>query len=102
MFQQIGAKHPDAIMVGGLVCEYGGQLIKDKVSVLGATTGRVKLLLPDGFPTQSTIDDAGADVPEGAFMSVGGVPVEQLTRPGASFGSDFQAKYGPDAVDPHT
>ena len=60
LFQGIAAKHPDAIMVGGLICENGGQLIKDKVSVLGDNTGKVKLLLPDGFTTQSTIDDAGA------------------------------------------
>ena len=31
-------------MVGGLICENGGQLIKDKVSVLGPNTGDVKLL----------------------------------------------------------
>jgi branched-chain amino acid transport system substrate-binding protein len=102
LFQKIGGKNPDAIMVGGLICENGGQLIKDKVSVLGANTGKVKLLLPDGFTTQSTIDDAGADVAEGAFMSVGGVPVEQLTGEGANFIKEFTAKYSPDAVDPYT
>ena len=58
--QQIGATHPDAIFIGGLICENGGQLIKDKVSVLGPNTGKVKLILPDGFTTQSTIDEAGA------------------------------------------
>jgi len=102
LFQKIGGKHPDAIMVGGLICENGGQLIKDKVSVLGPNTGDVKLLLPDGFTTQSTIDDSGADVAEGAFMSVGGVPVEELKGDGANFIKEFQAKYNPDAVDPYT
>ena len=38
LFQGIAAKHPDAIMVGGLICENGGQLIKDKVAVLGDNT----------------------------------------------------------------
>jgi branched-chain amino acid transport system substrate-binding protein len=101
LFQGIAAKHPDAIMVGGLVCENGGQLIKDKVAVLGDNS-KVKLLLPDGFTTQSTIDDSGAKIAEGAYMSVGGIPVDQLTGTGATFISDFTAKYSPDAVDPYT
>jgi branched-chain amino acid transport system substrate-binding protein len=100
LFQKIQSKNPDAIMVGGLICENGGQLIKDKVAVLGPNSG-VKLLLPDGFTTQSTIDDSGAAA-EGAYMSVGGVPVEQLTGAGAQFIKDFQAKYSPDAIDPYT
>jgi len=101
LFQGIAAKHPDAVMVGGLICENGGQLIKDKVSVLGDNS-KVKLLLPDGFTTQSTIDDAGAKTAEGAYMSVGGVPVDELTGAGAQFLSDFKAKFNPDAVDPYT
>jgi branched-chain amino acid transport system substrate-binding protein len=101
LFQGIAAKHPDAIMVGGLVCENGGQLIKDKVAVLGDNT-KVKLLLPDGFTTQSTIDDSGAAIAEGAYMSVGGVPVDELTGAGSTFIADFKAKYNPDAVDPYT
>jgi len=101
LFQGIAAKHPDAIMVGGLVCENGGQVIKDKVAVLGDNS-KVKLLLPDGFTTQSTIDDSGAKIAEGAYMSVGGVPVDKLTGAGSTFISDFTAKYSPDAVDPYT
>ncbi len=87
--QQIGATHPDAIMVGGLICENGGQLIKDKVAVLGPNTGNVKLLLPDGFTTQSTIDEAGAKNAEGLYASVAGVPPDQLKGAGATFVSDF-------------
>ena len=102
LMQQIGATHPDAIMVGGLVCENGGQLIKDKVSVLGPNTGNVKLLLPDGFTTQSTIDEAGAKNAEGLYSSVAGVPPDQLKGAGATFVKDFTAKYHPDALDPYT
>jgi branched-chain amino acid transport system substrate-binding protein len=102
LMQQIGATHPDAIMVGGLVCENGGQLIKDKVSVLGPNTGKVKLLLPDGFTTQSTIDEAGAKNAEGLYASVAGVPPDKLTGAGASFVSDFTNAYHPDALDPYT
>jgi len=102
LMQQIGSTHPDAIMVGGLVCENGGQLIKDKVAVLGKNTGNVKLLLPDGFTTQSTIDEAGAANAEGLYASVAGVPPDQLKGAGATFVSDFTNTYHPDALDPYT
>jgi branched-chain amino acid transport system substrate-binding protein len=102
LMQQIGATHPDAIMVGGLVCENGGQLIKDKVAVLGPNTGNVKVLLPDGFTTQSTIDEAGAKNAEGLYASVAGVPPDQLKGAGATFVSDFNNTYHPDALDPYT
>jgi branched-chain amino acid transport system substrate-binding protein len=102
LMQQIGSTHPDAIMVGGLVCENGGQLIKDKVSVLGPNTGKVKLLLPDGFTTQSTIDTAGAANAEGLYASVAGVPPDQLKGAGATFVTDFNNTYHPDALDPYT
>jgi branched-chain amino acid transport system substrate-binding protein len=100
--QQIGSLHPDAIMIGGLVCENGGQVIKDKVSVLGPNTGKVKLLLPDGFTTQSTIDEAGAKNAEGLYASVAGVPPDQLTGVGKTFVTDFNNTYHPDAIDPYT
>jgi len=100
--QQIGSTHPDAIMVGGLICENGGQLIKDKVAVLGPNTGNVKLLLPDGFTTQSTIDEAGAKNAEGLYASVAGVPPDQLKGAGATFVTDFTNTYHPDALDPYT
>jgi branched-chain amino acid transport system substrate-binding protein len=100
LFQKIGGKHPDAIMVGGLICENGGQLIKDKVAVLG-DNNKVKLLLPDGFTTSQTLTDAGKAA-EGLYASVAGVPTDQLTGAGATFVSDFQAKYNPDFIDPYT
>jgi branched-chain amino acid transport system substrate-binding protein len=100
VFQQIASKHPDAVFVGGLICENGGQLIKDKVAVLGDNS-KVKLIMPDGFTTQSTIDDAGAAA-AGAYMSVAGVPPDQLKGKGATFITDFTNAYHPDAIDPYT
>src|SRR4029078_1092396 len=98
--QQIGSQHPYAIMVGGLICENGGQLIKDKVAGLGDNQ-KVKLLLPDGFTTSPTITGAG-NAADGLYASVAGVPTDQLTGAGATFVSDFQAKYNPDFIDPYT
>ena len=59
LFNNIKATGADAVFIGGLICENGAQLIKDKVAVLGPNTG-VKLLTPDGFALQGTIDDAGS------------------------------------------
>jgi branched-chain amino acid transport system substrate-binding protein len=99
-FQQIKSKNPDAIMIGGLICENGGQVIKDKVAVLGDNS-KVKLLLPDGFTTDQTITDAGGAA-TGAFMSVAGVPPDQLTGAGATFVKDFEQKYSTDHLEPYT
>ena len=88
-------------MVGGLICENGGQLIKDKVAVLGAEhqgeaapAGR----LHDPVRRSPT----PARRAEGLYLSVAGVPADQLTGAGATFVSDFQAKYNPDFIDPYT
>ena len=50
------------MFLGGLIDENGAQVIKDKVAVLGPNDGDVKLLAPDGFTTQATIDECGHGV----------------------------------------
>ena len=55
LMQKIKATNPDAIFLGGLICENGGQLIKDKVAVMGPNNGAVKLIAPDGFTTDATL-----------------------------------------------
>src|SRR6266571_271917 len=57
LFTKIKNTNPDAIFIGGLIDENSGQLINDKVSILGpnaadASKG-VVLMLPDGFTTDS-------------------------------------------------
>ncbi len=68
----------DAVFLGGLIDENGAQVIKDKVAVLGPNDGAVKLLAPDGFTTQATIDESGPAA-KGMFMSVAGVPIDSFT-----------------------
>ena len=68
----------DAVFLGGLIDENGAQVIKDKVAVLGPNDGAVKLLAPDGFTTQATIDESGP-ASKGMFMSVAGVPIDEFT-----------------------
>ena len=105
LMQQIGQKNPDAIFLGGLICENGGQLIKDKVSVLGPNTGKIKLIAPDGFTTSATITGAGSAGPknaEGMYMSVAGAPPEDLKGAGATFVSGFKKSASVDSVEPYT
>ena len=85
-FTKIKGTNPDAVFVGGLVDENSGQLIEDKVAVLGPNDGDVKLLLPDGFYTSAIFDPGEGGTPEanGAFFSVAGAPIEDFTGKGAS------------------
>ncbi len=73
--QKIKSTGADAVFLGGLIDENGAQVIKDKVAVLGPNDGAVKLLAPDGFTQQSTIDESGTAA-KGMYMSVAGVPID--------------------------
>jgi ABC-type branched-subunit amino acid transport system substrate-binding protein len=78
----------------GAILELGGkQLIKDKVAVLGPNDGAVKLLAPDGFDQQSTIDQAGSDA-AGMFASAPGKEPSTLTGPGDVFVKQLQSQIG--------
>jgi len=81
LMRTAGATMPDAVLLAGLTEENGAQLIKDKVAVLGSNSGAVKLLAPDGFAQQSTIDLAGP-ASRGMFASVPGRVPENLEGPG--------------------
>ena len=61
-FDKVKSTGADAVFLGGLIDENGAQLIKDKVAVLGPNDGAVKLIAPDGFTTQATIDESGTAV----------------------------------------
>jgi branched-chain amino acid transport system substrate-binding protein len=84
LMNKIKGTGADAVFLGGLIDENGAQVIKDKVAVLGPNDGDVKLLAPDGFTTQATIDEAGGAA-AGMFMSVAGVPIDQFDAPAQEF-----------------
>jgi branched-chain amino acid transport system substrate-binding protein len=75
---QIKGTGAEAVFLGGLIDENGAQVIKDKVAVLGPNDGPVKLLTPDGFTQQSTIDETGPAA-RGMYMSIAGVPIDAFT-----------------------
>jgi branched-chain amino acid transport system substrate-binding protein len=89
LMKTVAGTMPDAVILAGLTEQNGAQLIKDKVAVLGANDGMVKLLAPDGFAQQSTIDLAGA-ASKGMFASVPGRVPENLQGPGAKLVSQLK------------
>jgi branched-chain amino acid transport system substrate-binding protein len=106
LFRTIRQSGAQAVFLGGLIDENGGQVIKDKVAVLGPNAATpddgVVLLAPDGFTTQATIDEAGA-ASQGMFASVAGVPADQLTGAGKTFVDEFTAAAGVEPpLEPYT
>ena len=98
VFQKQGA---DAIFAGGIFDLNGGQLIKDKVAVLGPNTG-VKFIAPDGFtgyPDFLALPEA-----EGAYLTFAGLSTDPLKAAGgvpAKFIEDFNAEYGMEPRTPY-
>jgi branched-chain amino acid transport system substrate-binding protein len=101
LMRQIKQTGADAVFLGGLIDENGAQVIKDKVAVLGPNTGQVKLLAPDGFTAQATIDESGVNNARGMFMSVAGVPVDEFKGEGQTFITEFKEILGNEPVDPY-
>ena len=104
LFTRIKGTNPDAVFVGGLVDENAGQLINDKVAVLGPNNGAVKLFLPDGFATDAVFQPAegGTAKARDAFFTVAGAPVDQFKGKGGEFAKKFQAEVlGGKPVDPY-
>ena len=94
LMTKIAALKPDEIYVGMVVDNNSAQLLKDKVGALGDNT-KVKFMGPDGIQTQAFIDGAGADVAEGAYATVGGIPNDKLPPAGQQYLKDYAAAYGP-------
>jgi branched-chain amino acid transport system substrate-binding protein len=86
---KVAATSPDAVLLAGLTEQNGGRLIKDKVAAMGPNSGKVKLLAPDGFAQQSTIELAGSAA-KGMFASVPGRVPQNLVGPGKKLVSELQ------------
>jgi branched-chain amino acid transport system substrate-binding protein len=91
LMRKVAASGADGLLLAGLTEQNGGRLIKDKVAVLGPNGGRVKLLAPDGFAQQSTIELAGA-ASKGMFASVPGRVPQNLTGAGKTLVSQLKPK----------
>ena len=107
-FTKIKQTDPDAVFIGGLIDENSGQLINDKVAVLGENTDNpddgVMLLLPDGFTTNAVFDpgEGGTKNAKGAYFSVAGVPIDEFKGGGAEFAQGFGETLGGTPVEPYS
>jgi branched-chain amino acid transport system substrate-binding protein len=107
LFTTIKNQNPDAIFIGGLIDENSGQLINDKVAVLGPNGSKagqgVMLMLPDGFTTDAIFDRAEGGTPnaKGAFFSVAGVGIDKYTGAAKTFIDGFKQELGGKPVDPY-
>ena len=94
LFQKIKATNPDMVYFGGIYDNNGGQLIKDKVAVLGSNE-KVPLMVPDGFtgyPDEDKLPQA-----QGEYLTFAGLSSDVLSKvkgPGATLLQEFQQKYG--------
>ncbi|MBT8226673.1 MAG: branched-chain amino acid ABC transporter substrate-binding protein [Dactylosporangium sp.] len=96
LFTQIKAQRPDCLYVGGIYDNNGGQLIKDKVKVLGDNTV-VKMIGPDGFTGFPDLQQQPEA--DGMYLTFTGLAAEQLRAsggPGAKLLDAYKAKYGAD------
>ena len=94
IFQNIKTMNPDMIYVGGIYDNNGGQLVKDKVSVLG-DNNKVKFMAPDGFVGYPQL--RAQPQAQGMYLSFAGLSTEQLIKgggAGAQLISAYKQKYG--------
>ncbi|WP_088281398.1 branched-chain amino acid ABC transporter substrate-binding protein [Kineosporia sp. A_224] len=97
LFNKINAAKPDMVYLAGIYDNNGGQLVKDKVAVLGDNAGAVKLMGPDGFtgyPELNKLPQA-----QGMYLTFAGLTTDQLKAGGgaaAKLLADYKAKYGVD------
>jgi branched-chain amino acid transport system substrate-binding protein len=101
-FTRIKATNPDAVFIGGLIDENSGQLINDKVAVLG-NNDQVKLMLPDGFTTDAVFQRSEGGTPNanGAYFTVAGVGIDKYKGAALKFIDGFKQQLGGKPVDPY-
>ncbi len=100
LFTKIKALAPDMVYIGGIFDNNGGQLVKDKVAVLGDNS-TVKMMGPDGFtgyPDLNKMPEA-----QGMYLSFAGLSTDLLLAndpkgAGATFVKNYKKTYGKDPV----
>jgi branched-chain amino acid transport system substrate-binding protein len=93
VFQGISAKKPDAIYLAGIYDNNGGQLVKDKVSVLGDNT-KVPMMAPDGFTGYPDLNKLPQG--QGMYLTFTGLSIDQLIAaggPAKTLLDDYQKTY---------
>jgi len=110
LFTRIKGQNPDAVFIGGLIDENSGQLINDKVTVLGPNTnkpasagGGVMLFLPDGYTTPAIFlrSQGGTPNANGAYFSVAGVGLDKYKGAALEFIDGFKKTLNGAALNPY-
>lgn len=83
---------PDAIFFGGIIENNAGQVLIDKVAVLGDNQ-KVKFIGPDGIYTEGLVDTAGAAA-NGVFATIPGLALADLGEAGQKFYADYTKRFG--------
>ena len=85
--EQIKQTNPDAVYMGGIVCNNGVKLIKDLRATLGA---KPVFVAPDGFTPYSATLEAGSAA-QGMYISYAGQPLQRLGKAGKAYIAGFKA-----------
>jgi branched-chain amino acid transport system substrate-binding protein len=93
LMTKIKSSGADGIFVGGISCFNGGQLIKDKVAVVG-DNDTVKTVVSDGFVQASLFDEAGADNVEGVYGTAPTLNPDDLPGAGKEFNAKVEQQFG--------
>ncbi|MEU6252610.1 branched-chain amino acid ABC transporter substrate-binding protein [Streptomyces sp. NPDC047043] len=96
LFTSIKATNPDCVYLGGIFDNNGGQLVKDKVKVLGDNS-KVKLIAPDGFSGYPDFDKLAQA--QGSYLTFAGLTTTTLREQGgvgAKLLNAYKKKYGAD------
>ena len=96
LFTGIKAQGVDCVYIGGIFDLNGGQLVKDKVAVLGDNT-TVKLIGPDGFTGYPDLDKLPQA--EGMYMTFAGEDTSLVVQAGGAgkkLVDAYKAKYNAD------
>jgi branched-chain amino acid transport system substrate-binding protein len=101
LMNKIKGTGADGIFLGGISTNNGGQLVKDKVAVLGDNE-QVKLMGSDGFVLTTLFEEAGPENAEGMYGSAPVLNPDDLTGAGKAFIDAFKAKYPDEPVQVYT
>jgi branched-chain amino acid transport system substrate-binding protein len=93
LMTKIKSSGADGIFIGGISCFNGGQLVKDKVAVVGDNK-KVQTIVSDGFVQASLFDEAGADNVEGIYGSAPTLNPDDLPGAGKEFNAKVEQQYG--------
>ena len=100
LMNKIKASGADGIYIGAISTNNGGQLVKDKVGVVGDNE-TVKLLVSDGM-VQTSLFEESADTIDGSFGTAPTAPADELTGESQEFVQELKDQLGVENLEVYT